>query len=172
MPRSARRQRSWARWFLPTGWSASPRRPRPEPVDTVHRTACVDHGGPVGSGPIAHVPTGCPSSDSPAPSVPPTRRGRRDRRPGVRIGPPSAHEKWCVFDDEERVEPVQGDRVDSLVAESGEFAAYASYPQAGFSVAKRTIRARTPAGMAARPRVRGGPAAADELPMPAQIVAG
>jgi hypothetical protein len=104
-----------------------------------------------------------------------------------------------VLDDEERVEPVQGDGVEveqvagqdgfglgveelrpgrsdssrcgidagcvedlpygggaGLVAESGEFAVDAPIPQVGFSVVKRTIRVRTPAGMARRPgRVYG-----------------
>jgi hypothetical protein len=99
-----------------------------------------------------------------------------------------------VFDDEERVELVQVDRVEveqvagedavglcaeelgpgrtgppwraidacggedlpddggaDLVAESGELPWRRRYPQRGFSVARRTISARTPAGMAGRP---------------------
>ena len=44
------------------------------------------------------------------------------------------------------------------------------YPQVGFSVARRTIRARRPAGMAGRPGSGGlgGPAAGDQLAVPAQ----
>jgi hypothetical protein len=38
-----------------------------------------------------------------------------------------------------------------VVAESGEFAVDVRYPQVGFSVARRTIRARMPAGIAGLP---------------------
>ncbi len=121
------------------------------------------------------------------------------RSGGVRGDAQDVHAAGAVFDDEERVEPVQGDRVEveqvagqnrlglrleklrpgrtgppgcgidsgraedfpcgggaDLVAESGEFAVDAPIPPGGILVARRTVRARTPAGMVGRPARMGG----------------
>jgi hypothetical protein len=57
-----------------------------------------------------------------------------------------------------------------LVAESGEFAVYASIPPGGILRGQAHDQGADAGadGGSARARVRGGPAAADELPMPAQ----
>jgi hypothetical protein len=70
--------------------------------------------------------------------------GRQELRPG-RTGPP-----WCGVDPG-GVEDLPHGGCADLVAEAGELAVHAPVPQVGFSVARRAVSARSPAGMGGRP---------------------